>query len=740
MNEQTTTLEEQTPGDPFSKILARARPPGFQERTDELLQALEGIHGELPPLEKCLAGILAALQWSGDSWDIAKVMPLLSSGSLDLTDFENIMVRLEFGGEFMMDADLSRLQRDRLPCLFLPKDGGAWVIRDKTDQGFEAFDGKSGQVQTVFSGEAPFLGTVITFSPLESLPPRPSIGQKRWLSSIIFRISPILKHAALMTLLSNVFALTLPLYIMAVYDRVLATLSVSTLAFLTLGVALIIVLDFAARHARAQMLAFSGARFANLLGKEVFDRLFNIPLLVNERTSVGAKVPRIKDIERIRQFLFGSSGQAAFDLPFSLIFIAVVFLIGGPLGFVPLVAAVIFIVCGLYFGRWSKRKSGQLASTMTERQTLLLETISKMRAIKLTGARNMWTDRFETASASTSAGIFHNALTQALIQSFGAAMSHLTALATLVVGVHMVIAETMSSGGLIATMLLIWRIISPLQASFMTLTRYWQLRSSSEQITSLLSSETESSEISQPCPVRNVKGAMRFSGVALRYSRHTEPAASGISFTLEPGETMAVVGKNGSGKSSVLKLAAGLYRPQVGSIQIDDFDIRQFDPLEYRKIVAYAPQMPQFFEGTIRDNLLYSNPVANQAEITHALEVAGLADTLEGLPKHIDTPLVVKGHTMLSYSLLIRLSLARAFIKQAPIVLLDEPINGLDFEGDFAFVSALEALRGKSTVMVVTHRPGHIRAVDKVLYLENGRTKFFGPLEGAEDRLFKSLM
>ncbi|MGB1026744.1 MAG: ATP-binding cassette domain-containing protein, partial [Rhodospirillaceae bacterium] len=231
------------------------------------------------------------------------------------------------------------------------------------------------------------------------------------------------------------------------------------------------------------------------------------------------------------------------------------------------------------------------------------------------------------------------------------------------------------------------------------------------------------------------KGKVSFNRVSLRYMPGADPALVGVSFDVEPGEVIVVVGPNGSGKSTVLKLIAGLYQLQAGSVRIDDSDIRQLDPIELRHTVSYVPQVCTLFYGTIAQNLRLAEPTATEEDLRWALAEAGALDEVEALPEGMGTRVGDGRSEQLSTSLKQRLSLARAYLKRSPVYLFDEPVNGLDFESDKKFMDTVRRMKGNATVFIVTHRPSHFNLADKILLMEAGYVRLYGPANEVRPRI-----
>ena len=335
--------------------------------------------------------------------------------------------------------------------------------------------------------------------------------------------------------------------------------------------------------------------------------------------------------------------------------------------------------------------------------------------------------RFKDTSAQAAMAGYESSLLTGVLASISQAMVVLSGMATMIVGVYQVLQGNMTAGALIASMMVVWRILAPMQTGFSLVQRIEQTRSSIRQLEALVSFHTESESRPTSSGGLSLRGAVTFSRVSLRYSNDADPALLGVSFEAQPGEVIAIVGSDGAGKSTVLKLIAGLYAPQAGNVMIDDLDIRQIDPVELRKCIGYAPQAPQLFFGTIAQNLRLAQPTANEAELRQAMTLAGVWDEIAALDRGLDTRVGDAASNRISTSLAQGISLARAYLKKSPILLLDEPVTGLDFDGDRCFREYVEAMRGKATIFIVTHRPSHLTLADQIVVLEKGAVRAAGP-------------
>jgi ATP-binding cassette subfamily C protein/ATP-binding cassette subfamily C protein LapB len=693
---------------------------------------------EISDFAACLEILLMALSWRGEQRNIAESMPHFAD-ELDLTGFRNVMANLQFS---------SRPERIRLkdidprlmPCLYVVDDHAAFVPMARSDYGVRVFDGGTGDYATLSGKDMKMKGTAYFFTPVDNEEEKLAQQKIGWFWMVMERFRSLIYQILGLTLLLNLLALATPLFVMAVYDKVVATGSLSTLAYFGIGVSIALVCDFVLRKIRTKIFAFVGARIDNIVGNEVFKRIMFLPPAFTERATIGAQVARIKDFESIREFFTGPMAVVMFEIPFSFIFVIVIFILGGIVAFIPIVMLVLYWLVALAFGPLIRNAIGATARYGSQKQELVIETISSMRAIKYSNSEETWLNRYRELSAKSAMASFKSAQVTSYLNTTSHVLMIVAGVATIAVGVFEVFEGAMTIGGLVASMILVWRVLGPLQSGFVTLTRLEQVRSSISQINNLMNINSEHKDETVSTN-RKINGFISFGRVSLRYSPEADPALVGVNFDVNPGEVLALVGGNGSGKSTVLKLLLGMYIPQAGSIRIDQTDIRQVDPVELRQMMGYAPQTTQFFYGTIAQNLRLANPAATDEELERACALANVLDDIEALPKGFWTRIGEGKSGQLPSSFQQRLNLARCFVKSPKIMLFDEPGNGLDFDADQVFMKTVSNLKEEGVCsFIVTHRPSHLKIADKILWLENGHMKMYGPTEEVKPHLPKDFL
>ncbi|BAI75750.1 ATP-binding cassette subfamily C (plasmid) [Azospirillum sp. B510] len=669
----------------------------------------------------CMVPLLDALGWRGAPQTLAEALPHFSEVQT-VEELCDVLQRLHFDGR-SLQLDLTRIEPSLLPCLFRNRDGRIFTLLSVDAGGVTAFSGQARETVTLTSGK----GTAYLFTPLETAA---GAGTQNWVGTVIQAYLPLLWAVLGLSAVINLLSVAAPLFTMAVYDTVIGTGSFDTLATIAVGAALVVAGDFALRQIRGRALAHAGSRIARGISNATIERILMLPVGMSERAAIGTQIARVKDLESIRDFISQGQVAALFDVPFALLYLGVMGVLGGPLALVPLAAVLVTAAIGAAVHPLVRARTSTTARADTERQEFFVEMVAKMPALRAIGGLAHWRDRYDRLSARTARAGHSAANLSATHAALAGLVVPVAGLATVGVGAMQVFAGTMTPGALMASMMLLWRVMVPLQTAVSMLPRVEQLRANARQINSLMNIRPEREPRCATLPPRKLKGEVSLSRVSLRYRNDADPALVGVTFTVKPGQIVAIVGPDGAGKSSLLKVMLGLYAPQAGNVRIDGVDIRQMDPIDLRKSIGYVPQASSLFYGTIEQNLRFADQTADESELRWALSLAGALDEVEALPRGLDTRIGDNQSLRLSPSLTQKICLARAYIRRPRILLLDEPASRLDFEGDKALHAALATLRGHSTIFLVTHRPSHLTLADMVLTMDAGMIAPANPAGG----------
>ncbi len=668
----------------------------------------------------CLLPLLQALGWRGQTRYLFEALPHFAD-TLTLTEFRNTLANIHFRTDPVEGVDLNTVDERLFPCLFTNGHEKPYVLLSKDDKGIKVFD--SDLKSEAYLDESEMIGTAYFLSTKHATQTNKNTEEapaENWVTDLFLRFKKDIKELLWMTFLLNIFALLVPLFIMTVYDQVIPSQSYSTLAYLAGGILIAIGCEIALRIHRSKFVAYIGARVENIVATATFEKLLGLPSVMTESAPIGTQVSRLKEFDIIKGLFSSTLVNVVLELPFVLLFIAVIAALGGWLALIPVAMMLIFFIIAAIMIPVTKRRVDNSSRSRAKRHGFLVETLTNLRTIKQTASENSWLNRYRDLSAETAHAHFKTSQVTFLLQSLAQAIMLGSGVATIGFGVLRVIDGQMTIGAMIATMALIWRVLSPLQNLFLTLTRLEHTLSSIKQINSLMKLKTENNPNPDNLSQREFVGHVIMDRVSFRYRQGSEPALLGTSFEVLPNEMIAIAGPNASGKSTILKIILGMYQNQAGQIIIDGMDIRQINPIVLRQNIAYVPQESRFFHGTIAQNLRLSHPTASDDELEEACDIANITGDIKQLPFGLNTR--IGDHTVhgLPSGFKQRLSLARAYLKKAPILLMDEPGQTLDFEADSAFIQSLKKLKGTCTIIMVSHRPSHIKLCDKVLSIENG--------------------
>jgi ATP-binding cassette subfamily C protein/ATP-binding cassette subfamily C protein LapB len=684
-----------------------------ESRSDHPLELPEDL---LAPsdLARCLTTMLWLMEWSGSADDLLSALPHVKP-DIDLTDVRNTLAILGYPTR-MERLSQGALDPRRLPAILLPSGGAAAIVYRDEEGRVLLLDGATGAVQPC--DPKVLRGTMMLVIDTDAGAPRQS-----WFSGIARRFRGDLPALLGISGLMAVLGLAVPVFTMAVFDTVIAGYSPETLPMLVAGAAAAILLEVAFRAIRQRALLSIAERLDRLVPSAVFTQLMSLPTALVERAGTASQVSRLRDFAAIREFLTGSFAVALLDMPFTLLVIMLMVVLGGWIAVVPVGTAVGFVILYLVSRGPMRLAIEQAARANQMREALAVEALETVRTLKLVGAEERWIDRYSNAAAAAAVSSARVSILSGSVLATAQALVTLSGLAAVVIGVLSVLGGAMTAGALIAGMMLIWRVLGPMQTCFVMLSRWEQTQASIRQVDGLMALETERPPPLEARMAPPEQGAIVFQRVTLRYLPQSEPVLAGASFSIQPGQVVAVTGAEGSGKSTLLLLIAGLYRPQGGLVRIDSHDVRSFNPAVLRRSIGWVPQSPGLLYGTVAQNLRLARPSASDAELRNAAAEAGVLEAIEALPQGFDTRVGDNQSGRLPRSILQRIALAAALLRDAPILLLDEPVAGLDDACAKAFTDVIASRRGRCTILMATHRPSHIRLADRVLRLRDGQVE-----------------
>jgi ATP-binding cassette subfamily C protein LapB len=629
------------------------------------------------------------------------------------------------------------------PVVLLLKQGEACVLvrrlgdgtRGQADERYEVVMPSDGQTIEASAAELmlEYTGYALVVSQKVAAPPADDeVGadpDRHWLWGTLRRFSPYYRSAMMAAMLSNVLMLVTGLFSSVVYDRVIPHKAMVTLWSLALGTFVAIAFDLMARQLRSHLIDLAGKKADLMLGNVLFKQALNLRL-VHRPASSGSFAHQLSQIEVVREFSTSATLSALTDLPFVLLFIAMVFVTAGPLGWV-LVAAVPLMLGMSWFIQ------GVLGRLMTanvkqhaELQGVLVEAVEGIEDVRAAGAAGFFLRRYEEANAASAQSSLRARGLSSWVNNASMVSQQLVTVVMLVWGVHLIHDGVLTGGALIGAVMFAGRAIAPLSSVVSLATRYQGAKAALRMLDRIMKLPTDR-ELNRPyLPQTRLKGKLSLRDVTFSYPmgvhEHAPTVLKEVTLNIQPGQRVAILGKMGSGKSTILRLLGGLYQPTEGMIEVDGIDLRQIDPVDFRSHIGFVSQEPRLFSGTLRDNILMGRAHADPRLLVPVLQLTGLDKVAAAHPLGLDMPVGESG-ALLSGGQRQLVALARCLVTQPQALLLDEPTSSMDAQAEAAFVKHLGSVVGQRTLVLVTHRPALLDVVDHVVVMEAGRVVASGP-------------
>jgi ATP-binding cassette, subfamily C, bacterial LapB len=543
-------------------------------------------------------------------------------------------------------------------------------------------------------------------------------------------VEPMMKHkatyfkVALAAVTINILGLVSSLFTMTVYDRVIPNNATSSLIVLTIGLAIVLVFDFILRTLRAYFVDIAGAEIDHDIGARVFERILAIRLDL-KKGSTGTLTGLMRELESLREFFASATLTAIVDLPFIVVTIFLIWVLGGVLVIVPLIMVPVVILAGWLTHPAMDRLSAKVMGEGLLKQSVLVETIGGLETVKSAGAGPMLTDRWLRSVREHSQSSLRQRLISTISVTVATSANTISYAGVVIVGAGLIASNTLTTGALIACSILAGRAIAPLGQIAQLLSRVATTQTAYRQLNAMMSMPSEGPEGEPLRPLR-FKGQIEFRKVAFRYPGAAERALDGIDFTVMPGEHVALLGRVGSGKSTIARLIMGLYPPEDGLIMVDGTDIRQLDPSVLRSGIGAAMQESVLFTGTVRENIALGRDGVSDEELIRVSELSGTHNFIGQMANGYDLRLSDRGEGM-SGGQRQSIAIARSLIGKPPIMIFDEPSSAMDAQTEAALIQRLGKEFADRTLVLITHRPALLALVSRVILLDRGKIVANGP-------------
>ena len=639
-----------------------------------------------------------------------------------------------------LDAKLVRrglrdIDEMALPCVLLLRDRRSCVLISRDDQnarvivpetGLGVRDMPLGDLERLYVGHAFFARPELELNERDKRQDAPRFGN-HWFWSTLFKQWPTYIEVVVAALMINIFSLVSPLFVMNVYDRVVPNNALQTLWVLAMGAFIIFAFDFILKTARGYFVDTAGRASDVVMASRIFEQVMGIKL-AGRPASAGSFASNLREFETLRDFFTSATVTALVDLPFVVLFLSIVYLIGGNLVLIPGIAVPLVLLVGLLVQLPLDKIVKETFRETSMKHGLLVEAINGLETIKSVAAEGRMQRSWERLVATTAKTANKARFLSSLTVNFASTSANLVYVGMVVMGVYKIAAGELTTGALVACTIIGSRAMAPLGQVAGLLTRFHQSRTSLETLNNIMALPNE-----RPAGVRfvhrpSLRGDIEFKNVTFTYPNQKLPALQNVSFKIVAGERVALIGRIGSGKTTIEKLVLGLYEPQEGAVLVDGTDVRQIDPADLRRSIGCVPQDVYLFQGSLRENITLGAAFVDDQAVLRAARLSGVEEFATRHPMGYDLHVGERGEA-LSGGQRQAVAVARALLLDPPVLILDEPTSAMDTGAENRLKARLAREVGGRTVLLVTHRQSMLTLAERILVIDNGRVAADGPKE-----------
>ncbi|MGE4382388.1 MAG: type I secretion system permease/ATPase [Arcobacter sp.] len=550
---------------------------------------------------------------------------------------------------------------------------------------------------------------------------------KHWFWSTLKISRGIYIDVIFASILINLFVLATPLFTMSVYDRVIPNNAIETLWFFAFGVLLVYFLDISLKLIRSYFLEIAAKKSDIIMSSIIFEKVLGLKLEQIPKP-IGSFANNLKNFDVIRGFLTNATLVAFIDLPFSIIFLIVIYYLGGVIVLIPIIVILIILIMAIVLKVPIQRNIKKINEIVSKKNAILIEVLNNIETLKSLGGNNNIRWNWEESNGNIAQTGLLSRMLSAFIPSFTALLIQLNTIAIVIAGVYLIKDFQLTMGALIAIVILSSRAVAPMGQAAGLITNYEDASNSYRILNDLMHKPEERPKESDFVSKKSFQGKIEFRNVTFKYPNTEVEILKNVSFVINPGERVAILGKIGTGKSTILKLILKLYEPTNGSILIDDIDITQLDPADIRRNMSYLSQHVSLFNGTLRDNITFRASFVNDEKMLTAAKIAGVDNFANAHPRGYDMEVGEKGEG-LSGGQIQSVGISRACLFDYPINLFDEPTSSMDKQTEDNVLNNLNKFMKGKTLLIVTQKMPILQIVDKIIVLNNNTIYLYGDKE-----------
>ncbi|MBP7081730.1 MAG: type I secretion system permease/ATPase [Rhodocyclaceae bacterium] len=651
----------------------------------------------------------------------------LPAGGLTPSLFVRAAQRAGFSSKIVRRS-LDKIDAALLPVILLLEGNEACVLMD--------WDADSGQARLLFPDTAQgsvslsreelhqrYVGIAIFARPHfrfdQRTPQVVDVVQRHWFWGALMEQLPVYRDILYAAALVNVFALAMPVFTMNVYDRVVPNNAVETLWMLSGGLLLVLIVDYAIRLLRGHFVDMASSRIDLKLSALIMEKVLGMRL-ASRPASVGSYAANLRAFETVRDFIASATVTAVIDLPFAILFLAVMAWISWPLVALP-VLGIIAVVIYSYVIQYKMRELTETTFRASAlRNATLIESLTALETIKANGAEGLMQAKWEKTAAFLARNSARLRLLSSSAMNGASTLTQLVNVLMVIGGVYLIHERMLTMGGLIACTMLGGRAMAPLGQVVGLLMQFENAKTALAGLEATMTTPGERAEESAFVHRPEIRGKIEFRNVTFAYPGHAQEVLRDVSFCINPGERVVVLGRVGSGKTTLHKLMLGLYQPTEGAVLLDGVDLRQLDPADLRRNVGYVEQDTLLFFGSLRENISLRAPYADDLAIVAAADIGGLTEFVDRHAQGYDMIIGERGAS-LSGGQRQGVAIARAVLLDPPVLLLDEPTSSMDFTSEGKFKDSLRQFSHHKTMVIVTHRASLIDLAERIIVIDDGK-------------------
>ncbi|WP_315776786.1 MULTISPECIES: type I secretion system permease/ATPase [unclassified Bradyrhizobium] len=658
----------------------------------------------------------------------------LDSGVLSIALYERAAQRAGLEAQ-LVERPLSEIPALVLPCVLMFHDGTTRILLtiDEAAGRLTIVDPSRREQPAIERFEAVaarYVGFAYLVRPATVADPRVAaageVPKTHWFWSVVSRFGANYGHVAIAAFIVNILALAAPLFTMSVYDRVIPNGAIPSLVALGIGLLLAIGFDFLLKVVRSRIIDMTGKKIDVVLAANIFEHVMSLKM-DKRPPSVGILANQLRDFDSVREFFTSGTVVSATDMLFAVVFIIVLFIIAGPIAWIPLLMLPVMIAVGLLIQRPLERAMRQMQAQSAARHGILVESLNGMETVRAVAGESRVQTVWERSVAAQARSSEDVQFWASMAMTAASVASQFCSLLLVVVGVFLILDGKLSVGALVAANMLSGRVLGPIAGIAGLMTRFTQTTSALRSIDRLMSLDRERPPEKIYVAREINRGRIQFKNVSFSYPGSQTKALDNVSFDIKPGEKIGIIGRVGSGKTTVGRLATAFYPPTEGSILIDGIDIQQYDPADLRAGIGFVLQDTDLFYGKLRDNITLGRPAATDEEVLEAARLAGVETFIAGHPQGYEM-MIAEGGRSLSGGQKQAIGLARVLIRKPRVLFLDEPTAHFDVRSEGEFLERLKSLaKGEMSIIVSTHRPSLLSLVDRILVFDSGKIVADGP-------------